>query len=71
MEDGENAPNHVPMNMIGLSHTSREILEDSVVPIFPVVVSTPDSLQLILKNHGDCTSILLTTFYVDVNTICI
>ena len=35
-------PNHVPMNVVGLAQTSREILEDSVVPIFPVVLSTPD-----------------------------
>ena len=40
----KDSPNHVPMNMIGLDHTSREIPEDIDVPIFPVVLSTPDSL---------------------------
>ena len=40
----KDAPNHVPMNMIGLAHTSREILEDGDFPIFPVVLSTPDTL---------------------------
>ena len=38
------APNRVPMNMIGLAQTSREILEDVDVPIFPVVLITLDSL---------------------------
>ena len=57
-------PNHVLMNMIGLSQTSREILKDGVVPIFPVVLSTPDSLQF----NCDFTGILLTAFCVDVNT---
>ena len=41
----KDAPNNVPMNMIGLSHKSREILEDGDVPIFQVVLITPDSLQ--------------------------
>ena len=36
----KDAPNHVPMNMIVLSQTSREILEDGDVPIFLVVLST-------------------------------
>ena len=35
------APNHVQMNIIGLSQTSREILEDCDVPILPVVLITP------------------------------
>ena len=34
------APNHVRMNMIGLAQTSREILENSDVPIFLVVLIT-------------------------------
>ena len=34
------------MNVIGLSQTSREILEDGDVPIYLVVLITPDSLQL-------------------------
>ena len=41
----KDAPNHVPMNIIGLAQTSREILEDGDVPLFIVVLSTPDSLQ--------------------------
>ena len=61
------APNHVLMNMIGLDQTSRKIIEDSVVPIFPVVLSTPDSPQF----NCDCTGILLSTFCMEVNTICI
>ena len=61
------APNHVLMNMIGLSQTSREILKDGDVPIFPVVLSTPDSLHF----NCDHTRIMLSTFYVEVNKICI
>ena len=38
-------PNNVLMNMIGLAHTSREILEDGDVPIFPVGLITTDSLH--------------------------
>ena len=34
----KDAPNHVPMNMIGLAQTSREIPEDGDIPIFPVVL---------------------------------
>ena len=41
----KDAPNHVPMKMIGLDHTSRKILEDGYVPIFPVVLITPDPPQ--------------------------
>ena len=41
----KDATNHFPMNMIGLAHTSREILDNGDVPIFLVVLSTPDSLQ--------------------------
>ena len=36
--------NHVPMNMICSSHTSRNILKDSDVPIFPVVLITIKNL---------------------------
>ena len=39
------ASNRVPVNMIGLAQTSREILEDSDVSIFPVVIINPDSLN--------------------------
>ena len=63
----KDAPNHVPMNVIGLAQTSREIIEDSNDPIFPVVLSTTDSLQL----NCDRTGILLSTLCVEVNTICI
>ena len=41
----KDAPNNVPMNMIGLAQTSRKILKDGDVPIFPVVLSTMDYLQ--------------------------
>ena len=44
----KDAPNHVLMNMIGLAQNSREILKDGDVPIFPVVLSTPYSLQPIV-----------------------
>ena len=60
------APNHVPMNMIGLSQTSHEILEDGNVPMFLVVLSTPDSLHF-----SDNTGIPLSTLGVEVNKICI
>ena len=60
-------PNHVTMNMIGLAQTSRKILEDGVVPIFPVVLSTPDYLQFNCYH----TVIPLSTFCVEVNIICI
>ena len=61
------APNHIPMNMIGLDQTSREILKDGYVPISLVVLSASDSLQFNFDRNG----ILLSTFYVEVNTICI
>ena len=38
------APHHVLMNMIGLAQTSRDIIEDGHVPIFPVVLITKDPL---------------------------
>ena len=41
----KDAPNHVLMNMIGLDQTSREIIEDSDVPIFPVLLMTPKALR--------------------------
>ena len=63
----KDAPNYVPMNMIGLADTSRKILKDGDVPIFPVVLITPDYLQF----NCDLTGILLSTFYVEVNKICI
>ena len=57
--------NHVPMNMIGLAQISCEILKDGDVPIFLVVLSTPYSLHF----NWYCTSIPLSTFCVEVNTI--
>ena len=39
-------PNNVPLNNIVLSQTSREIFKYGDVPIFLVVLITPDSLQL-------------------------
>ena len=63
----KDAPNYVPMNMIGLAQTSCEILEDGYVQIFPVVLSTPDYL------HFNCgrTGIPLSTFCAEFNKICI
>ena len=58
----KDVPNNVPTNMIGLSLTSREILEEGDVPILMVVLSTPDSLQLSLHRHCDHTGIPLPTF---------
>ena len=63
------APNHVPMNMIGLAQTSHETLKDCDVPILPVVLSTLDFLQSSLNHYCDLTGILLSTFCVEVNTI--
>ena len=34
----KDVPNNFPTNMIGLTQTSREILQDSDVPILPVVL---------------------------------
>ena len=61
----KDAPNHVPMNMIGLEKNLREIIEEGDVPILPVVLNNPDYLQF----NCDCTSILLSNFYVEVNTV--
>ena len=40
----KDATNYVPMEKIGLAQTSREILEDGDVLIFPVVLMTPKAL---------------------------
>ena len=64
-------PNHVPMNMIGLAQTSREIIEDGDVQIFLVLLSTPDPLQLSLHYHCGRTSFPVSVLCVEVNTICI
>ena len=63
----KDAPNHVPMNTIGLSHTSREILEYGDVPILLMVLITPDSLQLtmILPVSNYPTSTLRLIQYVN------
>ena len=53
--------------MIGLADTSREILKDGDVPIFLVALSTLDYLQF----DFDCTGIPLSTFFEEVNKICI
>ena len=63
----KDSPNHVSMNMIGLAQTSHEILNDSDVPIFPVVLCTPDPLHF----NCYCTGILLSAFCVEINRICI
>ena len=39
-------PNHIPTDMIGLAQTSREIIDDSDIPILPVVLFTLDSVKL-------------------------
>ena len=45
------APNHISMNMIGLAETSRKILEDGDILIFPVVlVTTKDLRPSVLTN---------------------
>ena len=67
----EDSPNHVIMNMIGLSQTTRKLHEFSDVPIFPVVLITVDPLQWSLHHQYDSTDILLFTFCVEVNKKCI
>ena len=57
----KDAPNNVLMNMIGLDQTSHEILEGGDVPIFTVVLGTPDSIQYSLNNYCDITGILVST----------
>ena len=39
------SPNHITMNMIGLSQTSREILEEGDILIFLVVLITQKALR--------------------------
>ena len=43
----KDATNYVPMNMIYLAQTSREIIEDGDVLIFPVVLITLKALRYI------------------------
>ena len=40
----KDVPNNFPMNIIGLAQTSLEILEDSDILIFTVVLITPKAL---------------------------
>ena len=40
----KDTPNHIPMNMIGLAQTSREILDDGDIIIFPVIMIAPKAL---------------------------
>ena len=40
----KNDSNNVQMNMIGLALTSRKVLKDGDIPIFPVVISNLDYL---------------------------
>ena len=40
----KDAPNIFLMNMIGLDQNSRKILKEGDVPIFPLVLSNPDTL---------------------------
>ena len=49
----KDAPNHIPINMIGLAHTSREIFKEGDVPILTVFVSHLDSLQYSFKHYYD------------------
>ena len=67
VEYGERLSNNVPIAMIGLAQTSREILEYGGVPIFPVVLSTSNSLLF----NCDRTGTLLSTLCMEVNKICI
>ena len=68
----KDAPNHILMNIIVLAQTLHRILEDVDVPIFPVVFINPDSTQPSFKtNNCANTGITLSTFCVEVNTICI
>ena len=41
----KDAPNNIPTNMIGLSHTSRKIIEGGDILIFLVVLITLKALQ--------------------------
>ena len=44
----KDATNYIPINMICLTQTSRKILEDGDVIIFPVVLITPKALRPIV-----------------------
>ena len=44
----KDAPNNIPMNMIGLDQTSREILKDGDIIVLPVFLITPRDLRPIV-----------------------
>ena len=67
----KDAHNHVMINIIGLSQTSRDILEDGDVPIFPVVLITPTRKVYLKATCLSKVGIIVSTFCVEVNTICI
>ena len=45
----KNTPNDILKNMIGSAQTSRKILEDSNIPIFPVILITPYRMALMTR----------------------
>ena len=45
----KDAPNHILMSMIGLAQTSREILKDSDILIFSVVLLLQNTYSLVFK----------------------
>ena len=47
----KDAPNHILMNMFGSSQTSSEILEDSDILIFMVVLITPTRMVIITGHN--------------------
>ena len=65
----KDAPNYVPIHIIGLSQTSRKVLEDVDVPIFLVVLITLVSLHLSLHHHFSFTGIPLSIFWMEFDTI--
>ena len=67
----KDAHNRVMINIIGLSQTSREILEDGDVPIFPVVLITPTRKVYLKSTCLSKVGITLSAFCVEVNIICI
>ena len=65
MDDGKRLPQSCSENIIGLAHTSYEILKDGDVLIFMVVLITLYSPQF----KCDRTGILLSKFCAEVHTI--
>ena len=64
----KDAPDHISMNMIGLSQTSSKILKDSDILIFPVIVITTKSFQPSVSTKPLLINITLSNFCVEVNT---